>query len=77
MTPKPARHKGPLTPAQVREKFRREGKTIKGWAIENEYDPNRVYRVLAGLDKCLYGKGHEIAVKLGLKVAPPADDAAE
>lgn len=73
MTPKPPRKKAPLTADQVREKFAKEGKTIKQWAKENNYDPNRVYRVLAGLEKCLYGKSHEIAVKLGLKVVPDPD----
>lgn len=67
MAPKPPRKK-PLTPEQVKEKFRKQGTTTKQWALENGYDPNRVYRVLNGFDKALYGKGHEIAVKLGLKM---------
>ena len=56
-----------MTADQVRSKFKREGRTVKGWAAENGYDANRVYRVLGGFEKCQYGKGHEIAVKLGLK----------
>lgn len=56
-----------MTPDQVRAKFKREGKTLKAWAKENGYDENRVYRVMGGFEKCLYGKSHEIAVKLGLK----------
>jgi gp16 family phage-associated protein len=60
-----------MTPDQVRAKFKREGKTVRAWAEENNYDPNRVYRVLGGFDKCLYGKGHDIAVALGIKKATP------
>jgi gp16 family phage-associated protein len=56
-----------MTPDQVRKKFKREGKTIKSWALEHSYDPNRVYRILGGFEKCEYGASHEIAVKLGLK----------
>lgn len=76
MAPKPPRKK-PLTADQVREKFRKEGKTVKQWAIENKFDPNRVYRVLGGFDKALYGKGYEIAVRLGLKLPPEQDASAD
>lgn len=58
----------PLTPDQVRAKFRANGWTLKQWARDNGYPPNRVYRVMGGFEKALYGKSHEIAVKLGLKV---------
>lgn len=64
-----------MTEQQVRQKFAREGKTIRSWAVENGYEPNRVYRILGGLEKCLYGKSHDIAVKLGLKAAPAAHEA--
>lgn len=60
----------PLTPEQVKLGFRKRGTTIKAWAKENGYSSNRVYRILNGLDKCSWGKGHEIAVKLGLKLDP-------
>jgi len=56
-----------LTPDQVREKFRRSGKTITTWAIEQGYTRNAVYRVLNGQAKAHYGQAHDIAVKLGLK----------
>jgi gp16 family phage-associated protein len=73
MAPKPPRKKL-LTPEQVKAKFHKEGKTVKQWAIENGYDPNRVYRVLGGFDKALWGKAHEIAVKLGMKAATEQED---
>ncbi|MCP1289756.1 DNA-binding protein [Chromobacterium sp. S0633] len=56
-----------MTPAQVKAKFRREGRTFTQFAQEHGYTRNAVYRVLNGFDKGNYGKAHEIAVKLGLK----------
>ncbi|RAS18915.1 gp16 family phage-associated protein [Microvirgula sp. AG722] len=56
-----------MTPAQVKARFRREGRTFTAWADENGYTRNAVYRVLNGFDKGNYGRAHEIAVKLGLK----------
>lgn len=56
-----------MTPAQVKSKFRREGKTFTSWAEEHGYPRIAFYRVLNGFDKANYGRAHEIAVKLGLK----------
>lgn len=61
-----------LTPDQVKENFRRSGKTITNWALEQGYTRNAVYRVLNGQAKANYGEAHEIAVKLGLKAVEPA-----
>lgn len=58
-----------MTPEQVKAKFQREGKTFSQWAKDNGYTPHHVYLVLNGASKAKYGKGHEIAVKLGLKQA--------
>lgn len=66
-----ATHAKALTAEQVKENFRRSGKTITEWAAENGYTRNEVYRVLNGQAKAHYGKAHDIAVKLGLK-APTA-----
>ena len=77
MTSKQRRQKVAMTPAQVREKLRLEGRTIKQWSLDNGHDVNRVYRVLAGLEKCLYGKSHQIAVELGLKVVPEPETEAD
>ncbi|PTS85507.1 DNA-binding protein [Pseudomonas sp. HMWF032] len=57
-----------LTATQVKERFRQRGKTITAWAVENGYTRNEVYRVLNGQAKANYGKAHDIAVALGLKV---------
>ncbi|HEX5278157.1 MAG TPA: DNA-binding protein [Fluviicoccus sp.] len=64
----------PLTPEQVKERFKNLGKTITEWATENGYSRGEVYRVLNGQAKCHYGKAHEIAVKLGLKVKPQSQE---
>lgn len=57
-----------LTPEQVRERLRRQGKTLTQWASERGYRRQEVYRVMGGQSKALFGQGHEIAVALGLKV---------
>lgn len=57
-----------LTAEQVKQRFKARGKTITAWAEENGYSRNEVYRVLNGQAKAHYGKAHDIAVKLGLKV---------
>ena len=60
--------KAPLTPDQVRKNFRARGETLTAWANERSYDREAVYRVLNGKDKAHYGRAHQIAVELGLKV---------
>lgn len=55
----------------VKNRLRAQGKTITQWAEEHKYPREAVYRVLNGVDKCHYGRAHEIAVKLGLKSATP------
>lgn len=60
----------PLTKEQVKKNLNSQGKTLKQFAIDHNFDPSDVYRVMNGARKGLYGKGHEIAVALGLKVNP-------
>ena len=62
-----------MTPAQVKAKFQREGRTFTAWAKEHGYPRNAVSRVLNGFDKANYGRAHEIAVKLGLKPVSQAN----
>ena len=57
------------TPDQVRREFFNKGKTLSDWAIENGYTRDDVYNVMSGRNKATRGRGHEIAVKLGLKPA--------
>ncbi|MDO5650531.1 MAG: DNA-binding protein [Moraxella sp.] len=51
----------------VKARLYAEGTTLKQWAEDNGYSPTQVYRVMRGENKALYGEGHAIAVKLGLK----------
>lgn len=62
----------PLTAEQVKQQFQSRGETLTDWADRHGYDRNYVYRVLNGQNKALYGRGHEIAVKLGMKLPQPA-----
>lgn len=56
-----------LTVEKIKENLEKQGKTLAQWARENGYSPRDVYLVIGGQNKAKYGKGHEIAVKLGLK----------
>lgn len=55
------------TEAQVREEFRRSGRTFTSWAREHGYTQSLVLGVLRGRIFAKYGKSHEVAVLLGLK----------
>ncbi|MDC4605333.1 DNA-binding protein [Acinetobacter baumannii] len=55
------------TPAQVKAQFEKTGETVADWAIKHGYLPQDVYKVLNGQAKCKRGKGHNIAVQLGIK----------
>lgn len=57
-----------LTPEQVKHRLANAGCTITAWASSNGFDRELVSRVLSGACKAKYGKGHEVAVALGLKV---------
>jgi len=57
-----------LTADQVRQRLRQRGTTITRWAEENGFDIRAVYRVLSGSDKAHYGRAHNIAVALGMKL---------
>lgn len=61
--------KKPLTSAQIKQRFEARGETISAWARANGYTVQEVYRVLNGQSKAKYGKAHQIAVKLGMKIA--------
>lgn len=58
------------TPEQVKADFEANGITIAGWARKKGYKPREVSNVLNGQIKGRYGKGHDIAVALGLKPNP-------
>ena len=57
----------PMTPDQLKNKFKREGRSFAEWARQNGYEYVDVIRLVNGFNKGRRGRGHEIAVKLGLK----------
>lgn len=56
-----------MTPQQIKDNLRQQGKTITQWAAEHGYPRQAVYRVLNGVEKAAFGRAHAIAVDLGLK----------
>lgn len=56
-----------ITIEKLKENFEKDGKTLAAWTRENGYKPREVYLVIGGQNKAKYGKGFEIARKLGLK----------
>jgi len=56
--------------AKIRKQFEEEGNTISDWAEKEGFNRIEVYAVLSGRIKGIRGRGHEIAVKLGLKPNP-------
>ena len=55
------------SPIQVKQDFESNGQTVSSWAIQHGFEPQEVYKVLNGQAKCKRGKGHTIAVMLGMK----------
>jgi gp16 family phage-associated protein len=55
------------TAHEVREEFRRSGRTFSAWAREHGYTNSLVFEVLRGRILAKYGKSHEVAVLLGMK----------
>lgn len=57
------------TRAEAKQWFREQNLTVADWARANGYSGIDVYRVLNGQNKCLYGRGKEIARKLNIELA--------
>lgn len=53
----------------VKRDLWRQGKTLKQWALENGYAYDLVSRVVRGTHRATYGKGYEVAVKLGMRTS--------
>lgn len=60
------------TAQEAKQWVRNQDKTMTQWARENSYSLHEVQRVLSGESKCLYGRGREIAKKLGMQVPDAA-----
>lgn len=55
------------TAEEARKEFTRKGQSITRWAIEQGYNPQLVFDVLAGRRNPTRGQTHNIAVALGMK----------
>lgn len=55
------------TEKNIKKEFHENGISITAWSKENNFPVALVYAILNGKRKCLRGKSHEIAVRLGLK----------
>jgi gp16 family phage-associated protein len=60
----------PYTPAQIKRRLWANKTTLKQWALDNNYAYSTVSAVMSGKIKVTmnYGKGYEIAIRLGLVV---------
>ena len=56
-----------MTGEQAKRKLYQQGITLRQWAKEHNFDYVAVSRVIRGVQKGNYGKGHAIAVALGMK----------
>lgn len=57
----------PAAVERVCADFVERGETVADWARAHGFEPPQVYAVLAGRNKGRFGRGHQIAVALGLK----------
>lgn len=55
------------TADQLKKEFRAQGKTFADFAREHNFPYPEVVRVVNGMNKARRGRGHRIAVLLGLK----------
>lgn len=53
--------------SEVKNTFEASGETVTDWASVHGFDRRDVYKVLNGQLKCKRGKGHKIAIALGIK----------
>jgi len=56
-----------LTAQEARNSFYVEGTSVTDWAREHGFPRQAVYAVLSGKSRCTRGRGHRIAVALGMK----------
>ena len=52
---------------QARHWFYTKGISVSDWAREHNFPRAAVYAVLSGKSRCSRGRGHEIAIELGMK----------
>ena len=67
-------HKRPLSPLQVKRQLWSRGTNLKAWAVENGYSYHLVSNVMRGVNRLTYGKGRDIAIKLGMLIPDEHDE---
>ena len=70
-------HKKLRTGAEVREEFRRTGRSVASWARAHGFEVREVHGVLSGAKRGLRGNVHKIAVLLGMKAGVIVEEAAD
>jgi len=55
------------TAREVRTWFYDQGLSVTDWARDHGFPRQAVYAVLSGKSRCTRGRGHQIAVALGMK----------
>lgn len=65
------------TAQEVRNEFIYKGISMASWAKKNGFDKATVSQVLSGQNTAIRGKGHAIAVLLGLKAGVIVNDTEE
>lgn len=60
-----------MTLDEIKLSFEARGETISDWALQHGFPKDAVYAVLNGRSRCKRGRGHQIAIALGLKIQTP------
>lgn len=61
------------TAKEARNWFYDKGISLTDWARDHGYPRQAVYAVLSGRSRCTRGRGHQIAIDLGMKRPTEAD----
>lgn len=61
------------TAKEARNWFYDRGISLTDWARDHGYPRQAVYAVLSGRSRCTRGRGHQIAIALGMKPAIQGD----
>lgn len=56
-----------MTGLEVKRKLHSEGKSLRQWADDNGYPYHLVSNVVRGINRGTFGKGYEVAKKLGMQ----------
>lgn len=66
--PYPLPRREPYSPEKIKQLFQAAGVPVSAWAESNGYTRRDVYMLLNGQFKGKYGRMHELAIKLGMKL---------